>query len=92
VLVVDRFGNATLDVPRHALEPLLAAGAPAPRIAVETPGGTVSEMVRTYGDGAAGRPFLLFNSADHLEIALREARADDVLGLAPGDEVAVTVG
>jgi S-adenosylmethionine hydrolase len=92
VLLVDRFGNVTLDLPRRTIEPLLAAGAPAPRIAVETPGGPVSELVQTYGDGTAGKPFLLFNSAGHLEVALREARASDRLGLTPGAEVAVTVG
>ncbi len=92
VLVVDRFGNATLDVPRRAVEALLAAGDSAPRIRVETPGGLVSELVRTYAEGAPGQPFLLFNSAGHLEIALREARASEALGLAPGVSVTVTAG
>jgi hypothetical protein len=92
VLVVDRFGNATLDLSRRLLEPLLAAGAPEPRIVVETPGGIASGPVRTYSDGEPGRPIVLFNSAGHLEVALREGRASDRLGLRPGIEVRVTIG
>ncbi|MBZ5638626.1 MAG: SAM-dependent chlorinase/fluorinase, partial [Acidobacteriia bacterium] len=91
VLVVDRFGNATLDLARRDVEPILSAGAPAPRIVVETPGGPVMDLLRTYGDGAPGRPFLLFNSAGHLEVAVREARASEKLGLTPGKEVAVAI-
>ena len=92
VLVVDRFGNATLDLPRRLLEPFLAAGAPEPRIVVETPGGIASGPLGTYGDGQPGRPFVLFNSAGHLEVALREGRASDQLGLRAGTEVRVTIG
>jgi S-adenosyl-L-methionine hydrolase (adenosine-forming) len=91
VLVVDRFGNATLDFPRRALDEIRLPGASAPRLAVKTPRGTVTEMVRTYGEGTEGRPFLLFNSADHLEIAVNRGRAADALGVAAGTEVTVTV-
>ncbi len=92
VIWVDRFGNVTLDLPRSAFAPLLKADAPAPRVSVETPGGPVLDLVRTYAQGAPGRPFMVFNSADHLELALREGRAADKLGLRPGMEVRVTVG
>ncbi len=92
VLVVDRFGNVTLDLSRRAIEPLLTAVSPPPRITVETPGGVASGPLRTYGDGAPGQPFVLFNSAGQLEIALREGRAADRLGLQPGVEVRVSIG
>ena len=92
VVWVDRFGNATLDLPRRAFAPLVKQGEPVPRITVETPGGTVADLVRTYAQGPPGRPFMVFNSADHLELALREGRASDKLGLRTGAEVRVTVG
>ena len=90
VLLVDHFGNVTLSVPRGALEPWLLPEGDL-RIRVQTPGGTVSELRRTYGDGEGKGPFLLFNSADYLELAVREGRADERLGLKPGDEVLLMV-
>jgi S-adenosyl-L-methionine hydrolase (adenosine-forming) len=85
VLHVDRFGNATLDVARNILEPALARSAG--RLSVQTLAGPVSELRRTYGDGSGPGPFLLFNSSGHLEVALREGRAADALGLEPGLDV-----
>jgi S-adenosylmethionine hydrolase len=90
VVAIDRFGNATLELPRHALEPLL--GTPGDhRVRVETAGGVVDAFRRTYGDEEGDRPFLVFNSAGYLEIAVREGRAADRLRVRAGDEVAVTV-
>ncbi len=88
VLWVDRFGNATLDFSRRDL----ASSPPAPRIRVDTPRGAVGELRRTYADGPRGIPFLVFNSSDHLEIALREEPASERLGIGPGMEVTVTIG
>jgi hypothetical protein len=90
VVLVDRFGNATLDLPRKAVEAALAA-APGGRLVVHTLAGPVTEMRRTYGEGEGPGPFLLFNSADHLEISLREGRAADALGLERGMEVLVVI-
>jgi S-adenosylmethionine hydrolase len=89
VLTVDRFGNVTLHVPRGAVEsgPISPTG---PRLRVETARGTVETLRRTYSEAEAGEPFLLFNSADYLEIAIREGRASDRLALSAGDEVVVT--
>jgi hypothetical protein len=89
VLLVDHFGNVTLRVPRSAVD----TGDPSrvPRIRVETPGGTVDRLLTTYGDAEPGKPFLLFNSAGFLEIALREDRASDRLELGAGDVVSVIV-
>ncbi|HEX5043062.1 MAG TPA: SAM-dependent chlorinase/fluorinase [Candidatus Polarisedimenticolaceae bacterium] len=80
VVWVDRFGNVVLDVARAALPP----GA-APR--VRAAGGAVDRLVRTYGEGTAKQPVLLFGSAGYLEIAVREGRADTALGLHVGDRV-----
>lgn len=92
VLAIDRFGNAVLDLSRRDLAPLLVEGAPPLRIRVEAPGGSVTILTRTYAEAEAGHPFLVFNSADLLEIATKEARAAEALGLEPGTEVTVTVG
>jgi S-adenosylmethionine hydrolase len=90
VLYVDRFGNVVLDVNRAALEPLLAP--PAGRgLSVHAPRGSVSELRRTYSEGAGSGPFLLFGSSDQLEVAVRSGRAAEALGLAPGAEVELRV-
>lgn len=89
VLVVDRFGNVTLNLSRRVLESVV--GNRPPRLRVETPGGTVESFRGTYGDGNGSEPFMLFNSVNYVELAVREGRAADRLGLSAGDEVRVTV-
>ncbi len=87
VAFVDRFGNVALDLSRRRLEAWLGERALALR--VETPGGEVSSVRRTYAEAEGSAPFLLLNSAGYLEIAVREGRADRALGLARGAEVVV---
>jgi S-adenosylmethionine hydrolase len=88
VLLVDRFGNVTLNVPRRAIE---TPGGRASRVRVRTSGATVDDFRRTYAEAETAVPFLLFNSAGFLEIAVREGRAAERLGLKAGDDVEVTV-
>jgi S-adenosylmethionine hydrolase len=76
VVAVDRFGNVVLD---------LHGGGFAGRVLVGD--AEVATFRRTYADAPAGEPFLLWNSSGFLEIAVREGRASDLLGLAPGAEV-----
>ncbi len=85
VLMVDRFGNVTLAVARNAIDT-------SQPLRVETKGETITTVLYTYGDSRDDCPFLLFNSAGYLEIAVREGRAADRLGLLAGDEVLVTAG
>jgi S-adenosylmethionine hydrolase len=81
VVAVDRFGNVALDV---------CGGSFAGRVIV---GDVVVETFhRTYAEASAGTPFLLWNSSGFLEIAVREGRASDLLGLAPGAEVRLVPG
>ena len=81
VVAVDRFGNVTLD---------LDGGAFTGRVVV---GDEIIEgFHRTYAEAPPGRPFLVWNSAGFLEIAIREGRASDALGLAPGAEVRLLPG
>lgn len=89
VLLVDRFGNVTLDAPRSTVEAALARSGG--RLVVHTVAGPVAEMRRTYGEGEGPGPFLLFNSAGHLEIALAGGRASDALGLERGAEVLLVI-
>ncbi len=86
VLHVDRFGNLITNVTRGALDGLLkktgksglrGAGAAA----------SVTETKTTYGEGAPGSTFFLFNSSNHLEIASRDSSAAGALGLKAGDVV-----
>ncbi len=83
VLLVDRFGNVMLHAERAQLEPWLARY----RVRVATPRGPIERWCATYGSAPPGEPFLLFNSADFLEIACREASAAARLGLEAGAEV-----
>jgi S-adenosylmethionine hydrolase len=91
VLHADRFGNLAIDVTACAVEsacgrPPIEAG-----IAVEAAGQRVDHIFRTFADAPHGEPFLLVNSAGYLEIAVREARADETLGLASGCDVEVSL-
>jgi S-adenosylmethionine hydrolase len=87
VLIVDRFGNATLDLPGEILAPLLRRGDSEAGFRIVTPGGVVDRFCRTYAEGEAGVPFALFNSAGYLEIAVRGGNAARTLGLAAGEKV-----
>ena len=91
VLLVDRFGNVTLDLPRRYLEAELRDPGAFGRIRVCTPRGQVSGFCRTYGEGPDADPFLVWNSADHLEVAVRNGRAADKLGLTAGADVEVVI-
>ena len=81
VVAIDRFGNVALD---------LQGGRFAGRVLVGN--AVVEAFHRTYADAPDGRPFLLWNSSGFLEIAVREGRAADLLGLAPGVEVRLVPG
>lgn len=93
VLAVDRFGNVALDAHLTDVSGLLGQQpGPGCAIRLESPAGPVTEFRRTFADGPAGRPFLLVNSAGYLELALRESRADEALGLGPDSAPLLTVG
>ncbi|MGI0149143.1 MAG: SAM hydrolase/SAM-dependent halogenase family protein [Thermoplasmata archaeon] len=91
VLLVDRFGNVTLDLPRRYLEAALRDPGAVVRIHVSTPRGQVNAFCGTYAEAPGADPFLVWNSADHLEVAVRNGRAADKLGLAAGDDVEVVI-
>lgn len=83
VLVVDHFGNVILSVTRTGWYQ------PVPVAATLPSGARVNSVVDTYGEIDGGCA-LLWNSADHLEIAGNRVNAARELGLRPGDRVRVT--
>jgi S-adenosylmethionine hydrolase len=82
VLVVDHFGNVTLDLSQQLGEGLFEQGS---RWSLE---GQELTMAKTYGDLCPGQAMLLWSSHGLLELACREARADQRWkGLVPGARV-----
>lgn len=79
VLHVDRFGNVALDWPRRLGRPR----------GVRPDLGNLGDVafLETFAQSTDGRPFLLWNSAGYLELAVRDDSAADRLGLAAGDRV-----
>lgn len=82
---VDRFGNLISNLPRAAIEPLLASGA----VDVHLDGHVVPRLVATYAEAAAGEVCALFGSTDRLEIAVNGGSAAAHFGAGPGTAVAV---
>jgi hypothetical protein len=82
VVVVDRFGNVILAVARTPFY------APLPASASVANGRVISDLVRTYAE-IEGDLAMLWNSADHLEIAGNGRSAASLLNLHPGDRVRV---
>jgi len=91
ILLVDRFGNATLDLPVALLENFIRGPVAGAGLRIDTPGGTVTECHRTYADSDGISPFVLVNSAGYLEIAIRERNAAEILGLNVGDTVVCSI-
>jgi len=86
VIHVDRFGNVITNVTKGSLEALLKKTG---KTGLRGAGGAAAAvgLRLTYEQGEAGTPFFLFNSANHLEVAARQGRASEMLGLKPGDTV-----
>jgi S-adenosylmethionine hydrolase len=85
VLHVDRFGNAISSIRREDL-PEDAV------LEVEVHGRSLGPVERTYADVPPGSALALLGSSDHLEVAVREGRAAESLGLGRGDRVLVRQG
>jgi S-adenosylmethionine hydrolase len=74
VIAIDRFGNAITNLLTHGGGEVLVNGQALP-------------LRRVYVDGASGESIALVGSNGLIEIAVREGRADRVLGLARGATV-----
>jgi S-adenosylmethionine hydrolase len=90
VLAVDRYGNAQLAVGPDALA---TAGLHGESVTVRTPAGErLVPLARTFGDLPSGELLLFTDSAGLLALAVNGGDAARLLGLSPGDEVAVGPG
>jgi hypothetical protein len=76
IIHIDRFGNATTNIPADAL--------PHRSPAVIVDGKKLGKLRRTYGDVRSGVPLALVGSANLLEIAVRNGSAAVELGLRIG--------
>ena len=88
VVLVDRFGNASLSASTEQLDAGLRARG---RAVVEAPAGPPREVPisRTFGDVAAGEAVLYATSSGRLALGINRGSAAEVLGLAVGDEVVI---
>lgn len=77
VVYVDRFGTLVTNIPGARLDPAGTVRVGPHDLALRT----------TFGAVAAGEPLALIGSGGMLEIAVRDGRADAVLGLSRGAEV-----
>jgi len=80
IIHIDRFGNATTNVPRELLD-----GQPAVKIGIASR--MLGSLCNTYADVPPGQPLALIGSSGLLEIAVRDASAAEILNLRIGDEV-----
>lgn len=77
VVHVDRFGNLITNIPGEMI-----AGMSDARI--EIAGRILFGIRQTYADATPGEPLALVSSSGHLEIAVRDGSASDVLGVGIG--------
>jgi S-adenosylmethionine hydrolase len=95
VLVVDRYGNLTLDASAEQLAELgVVRGAELELLHAEDRAGgerasTVAVYGRTFGDAPAGAAVLHEDSRRMLALAVNRASAAALLRVAPGDELIV---
>jgi S-adenosylmethionine hydrolase len=101
VLHVDHFGNVVTSIGQLQwdddglwLEPAFGDTEPrvrfdAARAVVAAAGQEVAEVRHTYADVAPGEVLALVGSSGYLEVAVREGSAALLLGVQPGDEVAL---
>ena len=82
IIHIDHFGNATTNIPRHALQSI-------PRLSVRVKRKKIGRFRRTYFDAAPGSPLALFGSSGLVEIAVRDGSAARQLGLRVGDPVVI---
>ena len=85
VLRVDRFGNLVTNIDRRTFD-AFAAGGP---IEIDADRHRVARLVGTYAEAERGSACALFDSSDHLEIAVAGGSAAECLGVRRGAPVLV---
>ena len=90
VLKVDRFGNLITNI-TPADAPMLFSATPAAfKITVGTR--EITEIQKTYAEGAPGEVFGILGSMGYLEIAANRAAAAQITGAGKGSEVSILLG
>jgi S-adenosylmethionine hydrolase len=97
ILHVDRFGNLITSfhypIPDTQYPiPNTQHLAPSPHLSVEVAGRRISRLSRTFADVAPGELVAYVGSSGHLEIAVREGNAAELLGVGVGAQVCVREG
>jgi S-adenosyl-L-methionine hydrolase (adenosine-forming) len=90
VLKVDRFGNLITNVTPQDVPALFSEKPGAFKIVVGSK--EVSEIRRSYAEGAAGQVFGIVGSMGYLEIAANRAPATQITGANKGSEVSIVLG
>jgi S-adenosylmethionine hydrolase len=85
VLKVDRFGNLITNITPQDAPPLFMGKVPPFKILVGKR--EITEMKTAYADGAPGEVFGILGSMGFLEIAANRGAAAQILGVAKGSEV-----
>lgn len=85
ILWADSFGNLITSVSRETYGRLLE-GRP---ISIRRKGWRIERVQRTYSQSPAGQPLALFGSGGLLEISVNRGSAQNILGLKPGDPIAI---
>ncbi len=83
VIYTDRFGNLVTDIPGEAL--------PSEPCNICLAGQVISDLHRTYQEVGKGEALAYVGSSGFLEIAVREASAEELLGAGPGTSVLLEV-
>jgi S-adenosylmethionine hydrolase len=86
VLRVDRFGNLVTNIDRRTLDRFASGGA----LDIAAADHPVTRLVATYAEADTGSICALFDSADHLEIAVTGGSAAERLHLDRGAPITIT--
>jgi S-adenosylmethionine hydrolase len=90
IIHIDRFGNAVLNVD---MDHMISLNRDILKNSLKLKSGnvTITDFKKTYAEGEQGKPFFLFNSSNHLEIAMNQSSAASTLNLKRGSEVLIEI-
>jgi S-adenosylmethionine hydrolase len=87
IIFVNRFGNLVTNVTRSIFDDIVKDGQF--EILLRKREHTIKEVSESYDNVVAGEIVALFNSAGHLEIAIRQGIANKMLGANVGDTIRI---
>lgn len=90
VVKVDKFGNLITNIGEQEAPELFAT--PVPELQILIAGETITQLHKSYAEGADGQTFAILGSSGYLEIAARQASAADKLGAGVGSPVGIVLG